>query len=180
MRLVLLTLLSLLLLVPGLMQPSAAAPTTLEVGDRAPDFETSNLEGALVHLADLRGQWVLLNFWATWCRPCVQEFPSMQRLSEQMTDLPFHIVALNVMETPERIKAFLRRNPVTLTIWQDPEGEIQRRYGVYGFPTTVLVGPDGAVVAVQKGAKEWDAPERVAELRQLIVATNFTANLPTK
>ena len=161
-------LLALLLLWPAGLGLHAAAPRGLQAGEPAPAFQTQDLAGNAVELADLRGEWVLLNFWATWCVPCIKEFPSMQRLAQKMAGEPFRIVALNVMDSRARIQGFLKRHKLDLPIWRDRDGGIHRKYRVRAFPTSVLVGPDGTVLSVHEGAATWDAPRRVAQLRHAL------------
>lgn len=147
-------------------------------GAVAPDFEMELLDGGEVQLADYRGQVVLVNVWATWCGPCLQEMPSMQRMYEELGDEGFEILAVSV-DAPVGesdafgrpggdLGAFAEELGLTFPILKNPSGDIQRTYQTTGVPESFLVGPDGVIVKKVAGPTEWDAPQNLELVRRLL------------
>lgn len=137
----------------------------------ASSYAAPSLDGDTIALADLRGEVVLVNLWATWCRPCVRELPSLQRLQDELADDGLRVLAVNVDRLPsgraaEEIRAFMERIDVNLTVLVDPEGRAERVFGSLGLPTTILLGRDGALVYRRLGEGRWD----VHPLRDRVVA----------
>ena len=137
------------------------------VGTTAPDFQAEDLEGDLVSVADYAGRVVLLNVWATWCPPCLEEMPSMQRLYEEFSQDDFEILAVSV-DAPfgeldrggmpgGQVEAFAQRFGLTFPILRDPEGRIQRVYQTTGVPETFLIGRDGIIYKKIAGGAHWDS-----------------------
>lgn len=150
----------------------------VDVGSVAPPVAATDLQGRPVSLADLRGEVVLLNIWATWCGPCRDEMPSMQRLHAMLAPEGLKIVAVSVDATLGSrdgggrsggdVGAFARELGLTFSIWHDPSGAIQRDYRTTGIPESFVVGRDGRIVKKVIGATEWDSPEKVELLRRLL------------
>ncbi len=111
---------------------------------------------------------MLVNFWATWCPPCVAEMPSLQRLKDALAGEPFRILAVDMAEDAADIEAFLERVPVDFTILLDSEGEAVQAWRVFAFPSSYLVGPEGRVRYSLYGPLEWDGPQNVAIVRSLM------------
>jgi peroxiredoxin len=150
-----------------LSRGGATAPLTR--GSRAPDFELSRLDGqGSVSLAALRGRLVLLNFWATWCKPCEDEMPAMQRLYQALPRDGFELLAISVDEVPGEVVAFQQRLGVSFPILLDSDQRVARSFETFRFPETVLVGRDGVVIERFVGPKEWDAAAYVDLLRRLL------------
>ncbi len=126
------------------------------------------LTGTTVNLEQLRGRVVLVNFWAVWCPPCRKEMPSMARLGEQLKDRPFTILGVNVGESPEEIRAFLKQVPVSFPILLDSEGERLKPWQVFAFPTSYVVDKQGRLRLGLFGSIEWDSPELIARLEPLL------------
>jgi len=147
-------------------------------GSEAPAFQAVNLEGDMVALSDYRGKVVLLNVWATWCPPCVEEMPSMQRLSETIEDPDFEVVAVSVdAEEGERdpsgnvggdVGDFVREHGLTFDILHNPSGSIQRIYQTTGVPESFVIGRDGIIYQKVTGPAEWDSPQYVALMQRLL------------
>jgi cytochrome c biogenesis protein CcmG, thiol:disulfide interchange protein DsbE len=149
----------------------------VEVGTRAPDFAASDLDGNPVRFADLRGEVVLLNIWATWCPPCREEMPSMQRLYDELGPQGLRIVAVSV-DAPlgtlsaggragGNVAAFSREYGLDFQIWHDPSGEVQRTYRTTGLPESFVIDRRGVIQQKVIGATEWDegaAPELIRRL----------------
>lgn len=150
----------------------------VEVGSSAPEVNATDLNGRPVRLSQLRGQVVLLNIWATWCGPCQQEMPSMQRLFDSLKGEGLRIVAVSVDArpgTPDEsgrpggdVAAFTREFGLSFDVWQDPSGAVSRDYRTTGIPESFLVDKRGKIVKKVIGALEWDDPATVALIRRLL------------
>ena len=147
-------------------------------GKPAPEFSAFDLEGAPKTLADYGGKVLLLNIWATWCPPCQQEMPSMQRLREAVPDEDFAILAVSV-DAPlgQRdlfgreggdLRAFAENMGLTFRILHDPSGKIQETYQTTGVPESFVVDRDGVIKKKVAGPTEWDAPANVELIRRLL------------
>ncbi len=134
----------------------------------APELNLSALDGGRVNLADLRGRVVLVNFWAVWCPPCRKEMPSMERLSKLLAERPFTILASNAGETPEQIRPFLKEVPLTFPILLDQDSARMKAWRVFVLPTSFLVDKQGQIRYSLSGHIEWDTPEAVAVIEQLL------------
>ncbi|HEY0022438.1 MAG TPA: TlpA disulfide reductase family protein [Longimicrobium sp.] len=143
----------------------------MDVGTRAPDFQAVDLQGRAVSLSSLRGQVVLVNIWATWCGPCRDEMPSMERLHRELGPRGLKIVAVSVDKAPtgaKELQAFGRELGLTFTVWHDASGRIQQTYRTTGVPESFLVGRDGVIVRKVIGATEWDHPAQADLVRRLL------------
>lgn len=150
----------------------------VEVGTPAPDLAAWNLEGERVSLSDLQGDVVLLNIWATWCAPCLEEMPSMQRLHERLGPEGLEIVAVSIDAAPGgrdragraggNVRAFAERLGLTFRIWHDPSGDIQRAYRTTGVPESFVIDRNGTIVKKVIGATEWDSPANIELFRLLL------------
>lgn len=150
----------------------------IDVGSRAPDFVARDLEGREVKLAELQGEVVLLNIWATWCAPCREEMPSMQRLHEQLGPKGLRIVAVSIDGPRSALDAskgqggdlskFGRELGLTFSIWHDPSGAIQQVYRTTGVPESLLIDREGRIVKKVIGAMEWDDPVNVELIERLL------------
>ena len=152
----------------GLVLLADGPPPVLGRGAEAPDFELPRLiEGPPVSISALRGQVVLLNFWATWCKPCEEEMPAMERLYRELGPRGFELVAISVDEEPGPVKAFRERLDITFPIALDPDQKSARLYQTMGFPESVLVDREGNIVERYVGPRDWDHAafaERIASL----------------
>lgn len=119
-------------------------------------------------LVEFKGRWVVLNFWATWCAPCREEMPSLERLQVAMPDLAVVAVATGPNPTPAIDKFVGELGLEKLTLWRDPQAELGRGMGVLGLPVTVIVNPEGQEVARLIGGAEWDAAGAQAVLTALM------------
>ncbi len=135
---------------------------------QAPPLALARLDGGAVDLAAVRGRVVLVNFWASWCPPCVREMPSMQRLADKMAGRPFDILAVNMGESEREIRAFLARMPVDFPVLLDRDGAALRRWKVFVFPTSFVLDAAGRIRYGVFGEVEWDAPEVLELLEGLM------------
>ncbi len=135
-----------------------------------PDFELLNLDEEKVKLSDFRGKVVLLNFWATWCPPCVREMPSMERLQQKVNSEKFKVLAVNQMEDFDQVFAFTGQLPVdpTFEILFDTTSRVSQSYVVRGLPTTYLLDKKGNIRYRAVGGREFDHPEVIKTINRLI------------
>ncbi len=133
-----------------------------------PPLMLEDLNGKRHDLADYRERVVLVNFWATWCPPCVREMPSMQRLKEKMAGKPFAVLALNMGEDEKTVRAFLKKLPVDFTILMDRDGAALKAWKIFVFPTSFVLGPDGMIHYGLYGELEWDTEEAVRVMESLL------------
>lgn len=131
--------------------PQGSGP--LEIGAPAYDFSLNDLDGNSIRLSDLEGRPVIINFWATWCAPCLVEMPELQAAYERYQDNDLAILALNQQEPPEIVREFFYGQlGLTFTPLLDAEGDISELYGVANIlPTTFFITPDGKVAAIHRG-----------------------------
>lgn len=135
---------------------STSADTT---GDPAPAFELANAAGGTSKLADYAGKTVVLNFWGSWCGPCVQEIPEFAAWAAKNTDVPILGIAQG-SGSGDTLAKSAERLGVTWPVLESDQA-VLRAYGVQVFPTTVVVGPDGAIKQVMRGAIDEDGLERL-------------------
>lgn len=131
----------------------------LKERENAPPFALSDLEGKKVRLSDFQGRIVFLNFWATWCEPCKEEIPAMEKLYRDLKSDSFVIVGVNVKEGKKPVQKFVRDFTVTFPVLLDTEGEVGLLYGAWGLPTTYIIGKKGEVIARVFGPALWGSKE---------------------
>ncbi len=153
----------------ALMLLGKEVPPPLVSGVSAPRFELPLLDaGHSLGLAQFRDHIVLLNFWATWCKPCEDEMPAMQRLYDKLRDEPFELLAISVDDDLEELRSFQKRLGVTFPILLDPSQAVTRQYQTTGFPESILVDRDGRVVERYIGPRDWDAEVYESRIRHLL------------
>ena len=137
-------------------------------GDVVPLFTLRNDEGQVVALQDFRGKVVVLNFWATWCPPCIEEIPSLNQLQDHYADKGLEVVAVSVDEDPDAYHNFLTQNKVTFLTLRDPGRRISLEYGTYKLPETYIIGPDGRLLNKIIGPADWMEPKMRAYFDDLL------------
>jgi thiol-disulfide isomerase/thioredoxin len=158
--------LKLFALLLALALPAAAAELKPWPGGPAPSLELVDLQGKKHSLADYRGKVVLINFWATWCAPCREEMPSIERLRASLEGRPFAVLAVNLAEPESRIQKFLDAMPLGFPILLDRDTKTTRAWQAKVLPATYIVGADGAIRYRHVGELDWSKPE----VRKQIVA----------
>jgi len=131
---------------------SAGSEPTATVGKAAPDFELQNLEGQSISLNDLKGKPVLINFWATWCGPCVFEMPYLQEIHDEWSGKGLMVLAINRGESSSKVEQFLQSNNLSLPVLLDTKLDVFRRYNIRSIPTTFFIDKDGIIQVKVIGA----------------------------
>jgi len=133
---------SLLIVLSGLLGMAARPPL---IGSPAPEIVLKDLQGRDVKLSDLRGKVVLVNFWATWCKPCKEEMPAMQASYDKLRDKGFVVLAVNELEDTARVAEHIRTHGHTFEVVMDHNNQVANVYGVVGLPASFLIDPQGIV-----------------------------------
>lgn len=133
-----------------------------------PPIDLTDAAGQPLSRDDYRGKVTVVNFWASWCGPCVEEIPSLNNLRQQMAGEPFELISVNYAESAGQVRKFLGEVKVDFPVLLDEEGTESARWNVLVFPSTFVIGPDGKIVYGVNGAIHWDAPEVVNQLRALL------------
>ncbi|MFO8043427.1 MAG: TlpA disulfide reductase family protein [Alkalispirochaeta sp.] len=133
----------------------------------AVDFGIPSLAGDETSLSDYSGEFVFLNFWATWCPPCREEMPSMEVMHQELSEFPFQVVAIDVQESPEVVSSFVEEMGYSFQILLDESGRVAANYGVRGIPTTYFISPRGTVLGMLVGTRYWDEPDILATMREI-------------
>ena len=134
----------------------------------APGFSVTDLDGESFELASTRGHWVFLHFWASWCGPCREEMPAIQKLADTLNDDELKILLINTAEDEDTIFSFLGEVGMDLSSLMDRDGLVTEKFKPRGLPTTILIDRDGKVQYQAIGGREWHKPVYTDFLRQLI------------
>jgi peroxiredoxin len=153
-----------LLLGTLLLSPGGVGAT----GEPAPDFTLPARGGDEIRLSDLRGQVVMINFWATWCGPCRQEMPLLEQVHARYEPLGFTLLGINVEPDSSAARKWLEQVPVSFPILFDTESIVAERFGVEGMPSTVFVDRAGRVRHVHRGYKPGDEARYADLIRGLV------------
>jgi len=148
----------------------AAAGTALRPWTKGatPPLALRDLSGADVDLRKLEGRVVVVNFWATWCEPCIAEMPSLQRLRERLRGKPLEVLAVNYAESPEKVKALLRKSRIELPVLLDPSKEAADAWNAKGLPMTFVVDRAGKVRYWIFGERDWNGGDILAAIEKLV------------
>jgi len=141
---------------PGIPAPGFSLPV-LGAGD-----------DASLSLGSLQGKVVLLNFWATWCKPCEDEMPAMENLYRAIGSRDFELVAVSVDDDRQAVEEFTARMGLTFPVLLDPHKRVADAYQSYRFPESYLIDREGVLVARYIGPREWDAPAYLDRIRRLL------------
>jgi peroxiredoxin len=143
-------------------------PLVAEVGSPAPDFTLADTKGKIWRLSELKGQVVFINFWATWCPPCREEMPSMQRLLEKLPPDKFKMLAVLYNDAPSMAETFASKLQLTMPILVDQNSGVGGSYGLTGVPETFIVDKQGILRQKFIGPAQWDSPQFLQMLQQYI------------
>ena len=165
------------ILAPPAMAYEEDALLHLEVAEREVqviDFKSVGRDGKPLRLSDFRGKVVFMNFWATWCIPCLAEMPAMERLHQRMRGKPFVILAISQGDSLEKINAYAKKHKLSFEMVLDLDAEIGTTYRADKLPLTYIISPDGLVLRRAVGPREWDSEEAVRLLERFMGDTPAT------
>jgi peroxiredoxin len=131
-------------------------------------FTLNDINDETISLDDIKGKVTIVNFWATWCPPCVEEIPSLNRLTKKMHGKPFRLISINYAESKSLISDFLKRVNVEFPVLLDRKGEVSEQWNVIAFPSTFVIGPDGKIHYGINAAIAWDDPVVITKLNALM------------
>jgi thiol-disulfide isomerase/thioredoxin len=143
----------------GSLQPGSGAP--------GPPLRLKTIAGDELQLDDYQGRTVIVNFWATWCAPCVAEMPSLQRLRDRLGPERVEVVAVNYQENVGRIKPFVDRLGITFPVVRDHDGSAREAWKVNVFPASFVIGPDRRIAWMAVGEIDWDDSRVESQVRNL-------------
>ena len=127
-----------------------------------------NAQGKTVIKNNFKGQVTIINFWATWCRPCVEEIPSLNRLKEKMLGLPFELISINYAEDKKTILEFMKMVKVDFPVLLDQEGSFAKKWNVITYPSTFVIDKNGKIQYGVNAAIEWDNPNLIKKIKALL------------
>ncbi len=139
---------------------------------RAPSFALDDLSAKRVSLKDLQGKVVFLNFWATWCVPCRQEMPTMEKLQREMKEQGLEVVAINIKESQKAVRKFTGELGMSFTVLLDKDAKVSEEYGAWAIPLSYFINRKGEFVGKVDGPREWDGREAKAFFLQLLREKN--------
>ncbi len=143
------------------------AASANEISGPAPNFTLKDAEGNAVSLSDLKGQIVMINFWASWCGPCRQEMPLLEAIYRKYEPLGFTLLGVNVEENSNDGQAWLAERPVSFPVLYDPENGVSKLYDVIAMPSTVLIDRQGNLRYLHHGYKPGYENDYVDQVRAL-------------
>ena len=117
---------------------------------------------------DYKGKVTIINFWATWCPPCVEEIPSLNQLKQEMQGKDFELISINYAEDSKTIIEFLKKVNVEFPVLLDPDGEFAQKWNVIAYPSTFVINKQGKIVYGVNAAIEWDTPDLIKKLKALL------------
>jgi len=138
-------------------------------GESAPNFTLPDLDAKMVSMADYKGKVILLNIWATWCPPCVEEMPSMEKLHQELKDEDFEILAVSIDTSGAKtVLPFMKKHKLSFPALTDTKGAITSLYQTTGVPESFIIDKDGIIVEKVIGPRDWVAPGAIRYFRNLI------------
>jgi cytochrome c biogenesis protein CcmG/thiol:disulfide interchange protein DsbE len=142
----------------------------IAAGDTAPDFSITTDAGRTITRANFGGKLLVLNFWATWCPPCLEEMPSLNQFQKQFADQGVVVLAVSVDQNSQAYSQYLARLKPAFQTARDPEGGISADYGTSKYPETYIIRPDGKVVEKIISNRDWMDPSMVNEIKSLLAS----------
>ncbi|MBW2064712.1 MAG: TlpA family protein disulfide reductase [Deltaproteobacteria bacterium] len=142
------------------------------------DIVLPDMNGNNVRLSDYRGKVVFLNFWATWCPPCREEMPSMERLHNRLKGKDFVMLAVDLQEPASRVRKFFRDHKLTFTALLDEDGKVARMFGIRNIPATFILDREHRVIGMAVGAREWDSRHSLRMFEYLLDHEGVLASSP--
>ena len=135
----------------------------------APNFTLKSLSGEEVSLLQKRGNYVLVNFWATWCGPCKVEMPSLETLHQRFKTKNFSLLAIsNDMFGARIVEPFIKAHNLSFTVLLDQQLQVSNKFGVISLPTTFMIDPEGNIIGELRGAEDWASPDNILYVENLL------------
>lgn len=167
------------LFIAALSAGCKSGQSALAPGVRAPEINLEDLQGNRFSLEQFRGRWVLLNFWASWCAPCIEELPSLEILNTELNSSGISVVSVAVEDDPKMLKEVVERTRITFPVLLDLPGAVKASYGLFGLPETFLIDPYGKLAMINDpqslmpgikvvGPRDWSARSALAIVKQTI------------
>lgn len=134
-----------------------------------PDIELQTLDGESILLSQTAGKFRVINFWATWCPPCVKEMPALAKLDLALEEIAGEVITINVGEQAQQVEAFILENlePNEMQMLLDPPGKAFPAFNLSGLPMTFVVSADGKILDYAVGGREWDSPQMISAIKGL-------------
>lgn len=148
----------------------SARPAAPQAGDAAPEAELETLDGDHIWVSQLRGKVVVLDFWASWCRPCIAALPSLKKLAQAHGDRPFLLLSISGDTNGRKLRDFVANHEMGWTQCWDGNSDAQRTYGVRAFPTSFLIDPAGRIRYVKTGWGRGAEKELSREVEKALAA----------
>ena len=142
--------------------------TIVNAGDKAPNFSVTAENGRAITPKDFGGKLLLVNFWATWCPPCIDEIPGLNEMARQLTSKGLVIVAISQDKDEDAYKQFLEKNPLAFLTVRDPSKEIQLSYGTVQIPESYLIDRNGRVIEKYISSQLWASPQMIQHVQSLL------------
>jgi thiol-disulfide isomerase/thioredoxin len=149
--------------------PVQSAQLSDWTGGATPPLVLRDLDGREVRLDAYRGRTVIVNFWATWCAPCVAEMPSIMLLREKYAKQGLEVIGVNLQENVARIRPFLAQHDIDFTVVRDHDGSARATWGVSVYPSSFVIGPDQKVAFVVVGEADWSGPPIEPRIRSILI-----------
>jgi cytochrome c biogenesis protein CcmG/thiol:disulfide interchange protein DsbE len=140
----------------------------IEAGDTAPNFSIVTEHGRTITRSDFGGKILALNFWASWCPPCVEELPSMNQFTREYASQGVVVIGISIDKNENLYKKFLTQRQVAFDTARDPEADISASYGTFQIPETYIIGRDGKVLEKTPDAFNWMDPQFLARMNSVI------------
>jgi len=162
------TLIAILLVAFAWVVAGSFREKVVNVGDKAPDFTIVTDNGRQVTRASFGGKLLVLNFWATWCPPCIEELPSLNEFQRRLADSGVVVLGVSVDTNGNAYRQFLQKAGVRFLTARDPEANISSDYGTFKFPETYVIDQNGKVVQKHIGARNWADEQLLIEIKALL------------
>jgi peroxiredoxin len=140
----------------------------VEIGDSAPGFSVTTEGGQKISRSEFGGKLLVVNFWATWCPPCIEEMPSLNQFASSMAKDGVVVLGISIDRSEQAYRNFLQRNQLSFAVARDPEENISSSYGTFKWPETYVINRDGKVVQKYIGPRDWTDPQIVNSIRALL------------
>ena len=140
----------------------------IEIGDKAPDFSVTTDNGRTITRSNFGGKVLILNFWATWCPPCIDELPSLNEFQRSLSDSGVVVLGVSVDKNERVYKDFVTRARVAFMTARDPEAGISASYGTFKYPETYIIDSRGDVVEKFIGPKDWSDPAVTERIKRML------------